>query len=284
MVDDALINLTRPQFENLMETQGLPNTVDGILSIANDELDVGGVPLTREALKNGTHPILDQLDRYKGLAPDQRQVSDEEILTLFTNVQDFGKFDPADDSFFSPEIKTIAASAARQIPETIGGGVGFKAGLAAATPIAALIPPLGLPGLAAKGIVYGIGGIGGAILGALGFGAAEDALIGEADPVIPSLEAEYRGAETAMIGLSLLASPWKLFSSVPKAKTGAIEFVENFKDVSSGKYTAVADEAFQLAARDAGLSKKAVDKLFEEAQNARKLASERGLMFWWGIR
>jgi len=70
MVDDALINLTRPQFENLMETQGLPNTVDGILSIANDELDVGGVPLTREALKNGTHPILDQLDRYKGLAPD----------------------------------------------------------------------------------------------------------------------------------------------------------------------------------------------------------------------
>jgi hypothetical protein len=282
MVDDALINLTRPQFENLMETQGLPNTVDGILSIANDELDVGGVPLTREALKNGTHPILDQLDRYKGLAPDQRQVSDEEILTLFTNVQDFGKFDPADDSFFSPEIKTIAASAARQIPETIGGGVGFKAGLAAATPIAALIPPLGLPGLAAKGIVYGIGGIGGAILGALGFGAAEDALIGEADPVIPSLEAEYRGAETAMIGLSLLASPWKLFSSVPKAKTGAIEFVENFKDVSSGKYTAVADEAFQLAARDAGLSKKAVDKLFEEAQNARKLASERGLMFGGG--
>jgi len=279
MADGALINLTRPQFENLMETQGLANIVDGILSIANDELDVGGVPLTREALKNGTHPILDQLDRYKGLAPDQRQISDEEILTLFTNVEDFGKFDPADDSFFIPEAKAIATSAARQIPEAIGAAAGFKTGLATVTPIVALIPPLGLPGLAAKGIVYGIGGIGGAILGALAAGEAEDALIGEADPVIPSLEPHYRGAETAMIALSMLASPWKLFSSVPKAKTGAIEFLENFKNVSSGKFTDVADQAFQLAARDAGLSERAAAKLFEKAQNARKVASERGEMF-----
>jgi len=279
MVDNALINLTRPQFENLMETQGLANTVDGILSIANDELDVGSVPLTREALKNGTHPILDQLDRYKGLAPDQRQISDEEILTLFTNVEDFGKFDPADDSFFIPEIKAIASGAAREIPEAIGAGAGFKAGLASATPIAALIPPIGLPGLALKGIVYGIGGIGGAILGALGAGAAEDALIGEADPVIPSLEGKYRGGETGVIALSMLASPWKLVSSVPKAKTGAIEFLENFKNVSSGKFTGVADEAFLLAARGAGLSKRAAAKLFEKAQNARKVASESGPMF-----
>jgi len=279
MADDALISLTRPQFENLMETQGLANTVDGILSIANEELELGGVPLTREALKNGTHPILDQLDRYKGLTPDQRQVSDEEILTLFTNVEDFGKFDPADDSFFSPGTKAIAAGAAREIPETIGAGLGFKTGLAAATPIAAMIPPVGLPGLAAKGIVYGIGGIGGAILGAMGFGAAEDAIIGEADPVIPSLEGRYRGGETGMIAMSMLASPWKLAPSIPKAKTGAIEFVENFKNVSSGKYTDVADEAFQLAARDAGLSEKAAAKLFEKARKAREVASEMGPMF-----
>jgi hypothetical protein len=279
MADDALINLTRPQFENLMETQGLSNTVDGILSIANDELDVGGVPLTREALQNGTHPLLDQLDRYKGLAPEQRNISDEEILTLFTNVQDFGKYDPSDDSFLGPRTKAIAAGAAREIPETIGAGAGFKGGLALATPIAAMIPPIGLPGLALKGIVYGVGGIGGAIAGALAAGEIEDAVIGEAAPVVPSLEGQYRGGETGMIALSMLASPWKLAPSIPKAKTGAIEFLENFKNVSSGKYTNVADEAFQLAARDAGLSEKAAAKLFEKARNARQIASERGQMF-----
>jgi hypothetical protein len=279
MADDALINLTRPQFENLMETQGLSNTVDGILSIANDELDVGGVPLTREALQNGTHPLLDQLDRYKGLAPEQRNISDEEILTLFTNVEAFGKYDPSDDSFFSPGTKAVAAGAAREIPETVGAAAGFKGGLALATPIAAMIPPVGLPGLALKGIVYGVGGIGGAIAGALTAGEIEDAVIGEAAPVVPSLEGQYRGGETGMIALSMLASPWKLAPSIPKAKTGAIEFLENFKNVSNGKYTDVADEAFQLAARDAGLSEKAAAKLFEKARNARQIASERGQMF-----
>jgi hypothetical protein len=279
MAEDVLINLTRPQFENLMETQGMANTVDGILSIANDELDVGGVPLTREALLNGTHPLLDKLDRYKGLAPEQRRISDEEILTLFTNVKDFGKYDPSDDSFFSPGTKAVAAGAAREIPETIGAGAGFKGGLALATPIAAMIPPVGLPGLAAKGIVYGIGSIGGAIAGAITAGEIEDAVIGEAAPVVPSLEGQYRGGETGMIALSMLASPWKLAPSIPKAKTGAIEFLENFKNVSSGKYTDVADEAFQLAARDAGMSEKAAAKLFEKARNARQIASERGQMF-----
>jgi hypothetical protein len=278
MAEDVLINLTRPQFENLMETQGLANTVDGILSIANEELDVGDVPLTRETLLNGTHPLLDKLDRYKGLAPEQRSISDEEILTLFTNVKDFGKYDPSDDSFFSPGTKSVAGGAARFIPETIGAGAGFKGGLAAVTPIAAFIPPVG-PGLLARGIVYGIGGIGGAILGSMAAGEAEDAIMGEAAPVVPSLEAQYRGGETGMFMLSMLASPWKLAPSIPKAKTGAIEWVENFKNVSSGKFTDVADEAFQLAARDAGMSEKAAAKLFEKARNARQIASERGQMF-----
>lgn len=280
MADDALIVLTRPQFENLMETQGLSNTVNGILEIANEELDLGGVPLTRESLKNGTHPILDQLDRYKGISPEKRNISDEEILTIFTNVQDFGKYDPKkDDSFFGPGTKAIASGAAREIPETVGAAVGFKTGLAAVTPIAALIPPVGLPGLAAKGIVYGIGGIGGAILGALGFSLAEDAVLGEAAPVVPSLEGRYRGGETGMMAMSMLASPYKFVSSVPKAKTGAIELVETFKNISSGKFSSVADDAFKIAARDAGLSEKGAAKLFEKARKAREVASEMGPMF-----
>jgi len=279
MSDEALIQLTRPQFENLMENQGLDQTVEGILSIANEELELDS-PLTRESLINGTHPILDRLSRYKNIDPAQRNISPEEILTLFTNVEDYGKYDPEKGSFSG--LKATVSGAGRMVPETVGAAAGFKTGLAIANPIANMIPPAGLPGLAAKGIVYGIGGIGGAILGAFGFGKAEDAVLGEADPVVPSLEPAYRGGETGMFALSMLAAPWKLAPSIPKAKTGAIEFLENFKQVSNGKFVDVADEAFQLAAKNAGLSEKAATKLFERASRARTTASQSGPMFGGG--
>ena len=157
MADETLITLTAPEFENLMETQGLDKTVQGVLDIANEELEVG-TPLTMESLANGTHPLLDQLDRYKGIAPENRNVSPEEVLTLFTNVDDFGKYDPQKGSFSG--LKAGSYSAARAVPETLGAAAGFKAGLALANPIAAFIPPAGPAGFIAKGIVYGIGGIG----------------------------------------------------------------------------------------------------------------------------
>ena len=50
MSDEALITLGVAEFENLMETQGLENTVKGVLAIANDELDqeaIGGGKLKR---------------------------------------------------------------------------------------------------------------------------------------------------------------------------------------------------------------------------------------------
>ena len=280
MSDEALVELTAPQFKNLMQTQGLDQTVQGVLSIANEELELD-TPLTMESLANGTHSILDKLDRYKGIAPEERNITPEEILTIFTNVEDHGKYDPEKGEFSG--LKAAGYSAARMVPETVGGGLGFKAGLAAATPIAAAIPPVGLPGLLAKGVVFGVGGIGGAILGAIGAGQAEDAVIGEKAPVVPSLQPAANLGETGMFALSMLASPWKLAPSIPKAKTGAIEFLENFKQVSTGKFTDVADEAFQLAAKNAGLSEKATAKLFEKASKARATASQSGPMFGGGL-
>ena len=89
------------------------------------ELDA---PLTMESLANGTHPILDKLDRYKGISPEQRNITPEEILTIFTNVDDHGKYDPEKGEFSG--LKAAGYAAARMAPETVGGGLGFKAGLA----------------------------------------------------------------------------------------------------------------------------------------------------------
>jgi hypothetical protein len=271
MPPESLITLTAPDFEKLMKTQGLDKTVQGVLDIANDELEVG-TPLTMESLGNGTHPLLDQLDRYKGIAPENRNVSPEEILTLFTNVNDFGKYDPQNES--SPGLKAGTYLAARALPEAVGAGAGFKAGLALATPIAGAIPPLGWPAFLVKGLVYGIGGIGGALLGSIAASEAEDALIGKADPVLPSLQSAANVGETGVMALSMLASPWKLFTSIPKAKTGAVEFLENFKSVSGEK---VSEEVFKLAARNAGMSERAANRAFVAAAAARANAT-RGPM------
>ena len=270
---ESLINLTSSQFTELMQTQGLDNTVRGVLEIADEELETYGVPLTVESLANGNHPILDKLDRYKGIAPENRKISPEEILTLFTNVDDFGKFDPKGGSFSGLKAGTYAA--ARAIPETVGAGLGFKAGLAAATPFAAMIPPLGPAAWVARGLVYTIGGVGGAIAGAIAASEAEDAVIGEADPVLPSLQPAANAGETLMLAGSMLVSPYKLISSIPKAKTGALEFLENFKNVSGGK---ISEEVFSLVAKNAGMSQKAADKTYAAAMAARE-SSTRGAMF-----
>ena len=271
MSDEALITLGVAEFENLMETQGLENTVKGVLAIANDELDqeaIGGVPLTVENLKDGSHPILDKLDRYKSLAPEDRNIETEEILTLFTNVSDFGKYDPEKGNFSG--LKAGTYSAARALPETVGGGYGATKGFAAGMYAQSFIPPVGLPGAIAKGIVIAVPTVAGAIAGALGFGKAEDLIIGEAAPVVPSLQPATNMGETAMMAGSLIAAP---LSSV-KNTTGALEFLGNFSNVASGKFAKVADEAFEVTAKNSGLSEKA----FKMANDAR-IAAQAGPMF-----
>ena len=272
MADESLITLGVAEFENLMETQGLDNTVDGVLAIANDELDpeaIGGVPLTRESLANGTHPILDKLDRYRYLKPEDRNVQPEEILTLFTNVEDFGKYDPEKGTYSG--LKAGTYSAARAAPEAIGGGYGAAKGFQAGMYLQSFIPPAGPPGLILKGLAVAVPTIGGAIIGALAGGAAEDAIIGEAAPVVPSLQPATNAGETAVMAASLLASPW---TAAPKQTTGALEFLGNFSNVASGKFAKTADDAFELTAKNAGLSQ----KMFERA-NAARIAAQQGPMF-----
>ncbi len=273
MADEALITLGVAEFENLMENQGLDNIVDGVLAIANDELDfeaIGGAPLTRESLVNGTHPILDKLDRYKDVKPEDRNVQTEEILSLFTNVRDFGEFDP-EKGTFSSGVKAGTYKAARAIPETVGGGYGATKGFSAGMYLQSFIPPAGPVGLLAKGVAIAVPTIGGAILGAFSAGAAEDAILGEEDPVIPSLQPAANAGETAVMAASLLAAPW---TAAPKQTTGALEFLGNFSNVATGKFAKNADEAFELTAKNAGLS----EKMFKKA-NAARIAAQQGPMF-----
>ena len=75
--------------------------------------------------------------------------------------------------------------------------------------------------------------------------------------------------ESGTIALSMLATPWRFFTNTPKASTGALEFLDNFKKISTGKFKNIADEAFEVTAKNAGLSEKA----FQSAMKARSKAT-----------
>ncbi len=151
---------------------------------------------------------------YQGIK-DQFNLPDEQILTLFTNVQDFGKFPEfgEEESLLSPGMQAGLEGAAREAPESIAGGLGFSGGVRAAMPFASKIPGVGIPGLLAKGAVLRNGGTVSAILSAFGAQEAEEeireAVTGETEepPVLPSLMPAYKAGEGVAIGLSMLHAP-----------------------------------------------------------------------------
>ena len=271
--EEPLFSFTAPQFENLMETRGLANTTRVLVEDGNEML--GGNVMTYESLKDGTAPILDMFPDYADLSPDERRLNDEQILNIFTNVEDYGKYDVGSTGEGAGQ-RTFIARAGRAAPEAIGGGVGFTSGIKAGLYASSFIPPIGLPGLLAKGVVIVGGGIIGSILGATVAGEAEDAVLGEAAPVMPSLEGSARGGEGLVFGLSMLHAPWALSpSKVRKGGAGAIEFIDNFKNVASGQFSVkAADKAIELTAKNAGLSAGAY-----AAANAARETAKKGPMF-----
>ncbi|MAZ71784.1 MAG: hypothetical protein CMC70_01425 [Flavobacteriaceae bacterium] len=267
-----LINFTQPQFSEIMRTQGLGKTALGVVEVFaedNQEND-----LKYSELKDGTSSYFDKMPSFKNQPPEKRGLSDEQILSLFTNVRDFGVFESkekADDA----KSEARKYGAVRAIPEAIGGTAGFVGGVKAVAPVASLIPPIGPIGIGARGLTYLIGGLGGSIGTAIAAGEVEDAVFGEADPVLPQFQSAYNFGETATIFAPSLLTPWALIpKNVSKGGTAALDFLNNFKNVSTGKFVQQADEAFEITAKNAGLTPKA----FESAIKAREAAT-KGPMF-----
>jgi len=270
---EPLLSFSNDEFQSLIRERGLNDTTRGVVGFAQDK--IGQDRITYEGLKDGTAPILDLLPNYKDAAPEDRMLDDEEILTLFTNVEDYGKYDPEAPS--GERFRAFTSGMAREAPEAIAGGLGFSAGVKLAAPVANMIPPAGLPGLAAKGVVLLGGGVIGAISAAFAAEETEKALIGEQDPTLPSLQGARNWGETTTLGLSMLHAPWTLASKTPTVPK-SVQFLDNFKDVASGRFAASLDDAAEFTAKNAGLSEKA----FKAAQEAGENLATRGRIFGQG--
>jgi hypothetical protein len=245
---EPLFTFTRPQFDRLMKEEGL----EKVSSAITQELDsmLGGGMLTREGLLDGTAPLLDVLPAYANLPPEQRRFrNDEAILALLTNVEDFGRYDSGGGDGRGGSSR----AGFRALPAAGGMLAGTTIGFRAAIPIANAIPPVGLPGIIAKGGVLLGGGLIGALAGAFAGEEAGEAILGEDYPIVPSLEPYRRGVETTVFGASVIASPYTLVGKV-KPALGALEFINNFRTVAQGRFNPVAGQALELTARNAGLS------------------------------
>ena len=128
---EPLISFTDDEFKGLMRQEGLENTTRGVVGFAQGQ--IGEEQMTYESLRDGTAPLLDLLPEFEGLDPGDRQLNDEQILGLFTNVEDYGKYDPEEPG--RGGFRAFTSGAAREAPEAIAGGLGFSAGVRTAMPV-----------------------------------------------------------------------------------------------------------------------------------------------------
>ena len=141
---EPVISFNTEQFSNLIKEQGLGNTAAAVADLASEQIP--GNLFTYETLQDGTAPLLDQLPGYMDLTPDKRIFNDEAIISLFTNVQDFGKYAPAGEDV-SPGSSAFVEGALKYIPEAVGAMGGASGGFRTGVALSNLIPAVGLPGI-----------------------------------------------------------------------------------------------------------------------------------------
>lgn len=209
---------TPDSFQEGVRTQGLPNLTAGVVDIQS-EIAPSGL-FSYESLKDGTAPLLDFLPGYSDFpsGAEERQLTDEQILPLFTNVQDFGG---GDDAVWLAMLE----KSKRTAPKAGGMAIGAIKG-------AEYSSKLPIPHPVAKFGALVVGTVGGALFGDYLGSETSDFIFGEEYPVTPSLQAATNAAETLTYGVSMLGTPWAL--PTKEGAIGAVRFLDNWKRVTQG--------------------------------------------------
>ena len=247
---------TPEKFKEGIKTQGISNLTSSIV-----EMQAGTAPrglFSYDTLRNGTAPLFNFLPGFQDLSVEDRKLSDEQILPFFTNVEDFGGEDGAGYLAFMEKAKRTAAPGGGMLAGAYAGAVG-----------AAKLP---IPNPIAKGAVI----LGGTILGALtgDFLGREtsDFILGEEDPVVPSLQPMVNSAETLTYGISMLGTPWLLPTKT--GSIGAVRVLDNFKKISMGRNADLAkkgyydfDRAIDVIANSEGLTNSLLNQALRAEKN-----------------
>ncbi len=217
---------TPESFQEGVKTQGLSNITAGIVDIQSEMAPPG--LFSYETLRDGTAPLLNFLPGFSEEPVEKRAMTNEQILPLFSNVQDFGGGDEAQWLAILDKAKRTTLPAA-----------GMSAGAVGGVKYASKLP---IPNPIFKFGAMAIGGIGGALFGDYLGSEAEEYVFGEEYPVTPSLQAATNAAETAVYGVSMLGTPWAL--PTKEGAIGAVRVLDNWKKVTQGGRSSAAAKGY----------------------------------------
>ena len=169
---DSAYNFSTTDYTGILKDLGETGFAQQIIDIANEDRVEGVPPILYEELKDGTSPFLDLVPEFKNLSPDERRLSDSDIMGFFTNARQF-------DS----ELEAFAAGAVEEAPEAVGFGYGAKKGFQAGMRMQAAVPPVSPLHLLLKGGIVAGTTLGGSLIGGLTTGAVDELVTGPEAPV-----------------------------------------------------------------------------------------------------
>ena len=266
---DSAYNFSTTDYTGILKDLGETGFAQQIIDIANEDRVEGVPPILYEELKDGTSPFLDLVPEFKNLSPDERRLSDSDIMGFFTNARQF-------DS----ELEAFAAGAVEEAPEAAGFGYGAKKGFQAGMRMQAAVPPVSPLHLLLKGGIVAGTTLGGSLIGGLTTGAVDELVTGPEAPVTQQGgKFGYEAGKGTMLyasALPLVVGPTRITAkSIKNSSLGAMQFLSNFKNVAQGGFRKSTDEAFEIAAKRAGLS----ENQFRNALKAKQITAEKGPMF-----
>lgn len=260
---DIRYQFTEESFNEALQTYGLKNLANALVERAS-ATQPDDFKFTYKDLEDGTASFLDYSDEFADMSRDDRKAyfsNPEAILSLFSNIEDYGKYDPKTKTL--PGLEAISEEFVRKQPVGMGIAEGLLFGAKAGQKFASKIPPRSPAAIGLRALIYGGSSLVGAAAGGYLGEEISDAAFGDKTPIVPSLRpAEYFG-ETGALGLnpSSLSNPFRWTSD--KTWLGASTFLNNFRNVNRGNWKDYGN-SFLLTSKAAGLT----DKQFKLAQNA----------------
>ena len=177
--------------------------------------------ITYEGLRDGTAPLFSQLPQFANLAPEDRSLSNAQIISLFA-VDEQGE--PIQEGTFAGGVK-------REILPSVFSLAGAKFGAETGMALQQPIPPVSPWNVAAKVAIPTIT----TLLGATGFykagEATADELFGPEKPVTPGSIAQYEAGKTFAGAIGWLPMPYMISTNV---NFGAAQFLDNLAGEAKG--------------------------------------------------
>ena len=287
-------------FNEQLELRGLEGVTRDIVEFASNKLP--DQDITYEGLRDGSANILDYLNPEMFERPtEERAMSNEGILAMLTDLEDFGKYDPAvaqlnpdgtpmldpdtGEPMYEEKRYNLSAFASGFERNAVNGGatlLGGWIGARSATQAYSYmsrVPRTGIPQLrplevGAKTAAAVVGAIVGSGLANEGAEYVNQWMFEEPDPVVlPSMQSAYNAGETSAYGISFLATPWigtRLVGAPLAANFNASKILGDLKTIASGKFS---PEALQRM-----FSRELLDKAADLAKQQASKGKVKGIL------